>query len=371
MSKKRPPPGDSKPPYFKAFPSNFISGCIVLSAEEKGVYYTLLMVLYDRMEPIEDRTAKQRQDLARFCGISTRRFGVVLEALLAMPGKLFRDAEGRLSNERFERTLTEYRTNRADLSGGKTADKSKINGPINGDVFNENNGLNASRAGARANLPEARSQNPEQSLLAAAAGGEDQGQGKIDPVILESELSQVCAALGVDLRADTKRIAWPQQLARLKGEFGLSVALDILPAIETYAGQLKGSTVRSLMYLKDRALERKQARELADRIAGITTAREGAAAAAVTPEQWEAALRQFLALGSWPTDSLGPSPLMPGCRAPDALLDRASEFWQRQGNHPEAMHHGGTRGPWQHGKAGAVREVTPFAPRSTRASAAA
>jgi uncharacterized protein YdaU (DUF1376 family) len=361
MSKKKPAEAPQRRPFFKAWPSNFLGGCMVLSAEEKGVYYTLLMLLYDKWEPIDDSTVKKRQELARICGLSTRGFGTIVERLLAMPGKLKRDATGMLTNERFERARGGQIEDRSDLDDKKKASKSIINGGLNDAGLNENSDLTPSRTHTRANLPESRVHIPEQSHGAAAGGEEKQGQGKADPVALESELSQICTLLGVDMRADTKRITWPQQLMRLKTEFELDVQLDIIPAIKSYSGQLKGTAIRSLMYVKERALEHKQARLLADRIESVSTSRQQVSVAELTRDQWIDHLRQFLALGSWPSTSAGPSPLQPGCAAPGDILEQARAKWEAQGNHPEAMHHGGARVPWAPGKAGAVREVTPFA----------
>lgn len=360
MSKKRDQAEQQRRPFFKAWPSNFLGGCMVLSAEEKGVYYTLLMLLYDKWEPVDDSTVKKRQELARICGLSTRGFGTIVERLVALPGKLKRDATGMLTNERFERARGGQIEDRFDLDDKKKASKSILNDPLNVITLNENNGLTPSRTGARANLPESRVHIPEQSHTAAAAGGD----GKADIVTLESELSQICKALGVNLRDDTKRITWPQQLARLKGEHGLDVQLDILPAIASYAGQLEGRAIRSLMYVKTRALEHKAARLLADRIEGVTREREQVSVADLTRKQWHAHLQQFLALGSWPSGTLGPSPLQAGCLAPGDLIAKAELVWVHQGNHPEAMHHGGARVPWQPDKAGAVRIATEFARRS-------
>jgi hypothetical protein len=360
LTKKNAPAEIQRRPFFKAWPSNFLGGCVVLTAEEKGVYYTLLMLLYDKWEPVDDRTVKKRQELARICGLSTRGFGTIVERLVALPGKLKRDADGLLTNSRFERARGGQIEDRFDLEGEKKASKSFLNGPLNDPLLNDNNGLDHARARVRANLPESRVHIPEQSHTAAT----QEEALKDEITTLETELSQICRALGVTLQADTKRITWPQQLQRLKAEHGLDVQLDILPAIESYAGQLKGETVRSLMYLKDRALERKAARLLHDRIAGVTRERTEIDASKVTRDDWSERLKMFIELGTWAPSLYGPSPLEPGCLVPADMLTKAERYWIDQGNHPRAMHHGGTRVDWQAGKAGMVRESTPFARRS-------
>ena len=86
----------SSRPWYKRYPSDFISGTILLSAEEKGVYAVLLDLMYDRHAPITD----EPRELARICGCTTRRFGQIRDKLIEL-GKITR-AEGSLTNPRFE-----------------------------------------------------------------------------------------------------------------------------------------------------------------------------------------------------------------------------------------------------------------------------
>jgi hypothetical protein len=354
LTKKTPAPIATPRPYFKCFPSNFLQGCFALSPDEKAVYYTLIMKLYDGWSPIDDRTKRDRAYLAGLCGVSARNFFEIRDRLIAS-GKLFRTPEGLLSNRRFERA-------RASMFGDgeiyvelippkNEGDKSDLNRGINAPTLNENKDLTPSHARA----------SPE-SIVQSSGRVAEQGLGKDNEKRLEGELTRICRALGVDLQADTRRAAWPMQLVRLKAEHGLDVELDILPAIESYGDQPVIRTMKSLMYLKDRALEKKAGRLLADRLAGITRERHAATPPAeLTDLEWFKTLKIFLRTGVW-DPAHGPSPLQPGCLAPRDLITKAKAKWIEQGNHPVEMTVEGVgSSPWQPHSSRWVREATPFA----------
>lgn len=84
-------------PWYKRYPSDFIAGTVHLTAEEKGVYSTLLDLLYLKLAPIED----DGKELARICGCSTRRFNAIKKTLVEA-GKIVL-GDGKISNPRFER----------------------------------------------------------------------------------------------------------------------------------------------------------------------------------------------------------------------------------------------------------------------------
>ncbi len=87
----------SSRPWYQRYPADFIAGTIDLTAEEKGVYSTLLDLLYLKHAPIED----DGKELARICGCSTCRFNVIKRTLVEV-GKIVL-SEGKISNPRFER----------------------------------------------------------------------------------------------------------------------------------------------------------------------------------------------------------------------------------------------------------------------------
>lgn len=73
----------SDAPWVRWFASDFLNGVVDLDAEERGVYVTVLSLIFDRGAPIENDAAW----LARRCGCSTRRFNKIRDRLVA-DGKL-------------------------------------------------------------------------------------------------------------------------------------------------------------------------------------------------------------------------------------------------------------------------------------------
>ncbi len=75
-------------PWFKCYQSDWLSGAAALKAVERGIYFTLIAMMYDRREPLrEDRL------LARQCGATQRQFDDAL-ALLVETGKILRTEAG-------------------------------------------------------------------------------------------------------------------------------------------------------------------------------------------------------------------------------------------------------------------------------------
>lgn len=88
-------------PWFRFFPSDWISGVSGLSAAERGVYVTLLAIIYDRGGPVERDDAR----LARQCGLPKAGFARALHALIET-GKITED-DGCIFNNRAKNELTE------------------------------------------------------------------------------------------------------------------------------------------------------------------------------------------------------------------------------------------------------------------------
>lgn len=70
-------------PWVKVFPSDLLNGIVDLDAEQRGVYLTIMAMIWDRGAPLPD----DAQWLARRCGTSTRGFRRVRDSLIA-EGKL-------------------------------------------------------------------------------------------------------------------------------------------------------------------------------------------------------------------------------------------------------------------------------------------
>lgn len=371
-------------PYYKRYPTQFLRGIAHMSAEQIAVYTVLLESMYDAWQPIEDRTAKQRRDLARTCGLSVRKFGTVLDELIAAD-KLVRTASGRLSNRKFEQLARDqgidfrgdYRVDNRwenmshpkdqglitvatpEKNAKKPVDNRIDNRADNRGALNDTKGLEGENGGlrARANI-EHRTKNldstgPSAPLSIAAAE------------VIESEIQQICRAIGVDLRQDTKRAGWPHRWVRMRTEHRITVD-DMVAAIATIMPSIRPDQVKSLGLFKDRAIEKRVARELDDQLLGVGKVHQVAQVATFTEREWFDRLALFLSLGAWSRVEAGPSPLQPGCLAPADLLDRAEAKWNAQGQHPESMYVGNHKAAWIAGKTPQlVNSPAPFAARAT------
>ena len=70
-------------PWFRFFPSDWLSGVSGLSAAERGVYVTLLAIMYDHGGPV----VRDDSRLSRQCGLPKTGFIRALDGLIAI-GKI-------------------------------------------------------------------------------------------------------------------------------------------------------------------------------------------------------------------------------------------------------------------------------------------
>jgi uncharacterized protein YdaU (DUF1376 family) len=96
-------------PFIKFYPSDFLAGTSGLSPAERGVYITLLCLMYEADGPIVWDNAR----LARRCGLPKSSFIRVLDGLLSQ-GKLINVGD-MLSNKRAEKAIVD-RANRTQNS---------------------------------------------------------------------------------------------------------------------------------------------------------------------------------------------------------------------------------------------------------------
>lgn len=102
----------SDTPWIKFYASDWLAGTSGLSAAERGVYITILALIYEADGSIPHDEGR----LSRRCGVTKPAFSKLLAALLT-EGKLTLE-EGRLSNRRAETELAERksRSEKASLS---------------------------------------------------------------------------------------------------------------------------------------------------------------------------------------------------------------------------------------------------------------
>lgn len=146
----------SSRPWYKRYPSDFVSGTFMLTAEEKGVYAVLLDLMYDRGAPIPD----DAQELGRVCGCSTRRFKQVRDKLSSVGKITLKD--GLISNNRFEKQVKKEENEHEKLS--ENAAKSHLKRAENSTEAKEINDLE--KKGQEHNQkPDTRSQKERDSSL--------------------------------------------------------------------------------------------------------------------------------------------------------------------------------------------------------------
>lgn len=136
-------------PWYKRFPSDFITGTISLTLEEAGAYSYIIDLIHDRGGPIPD----DPQWIARVCGCSTRKWKVIRERLI-QAGKI---------NENDGLILEKRAVNDAENSakeGRKFAESGAKGGRKSHEIkapSSENNDLTKNRLKqSRSHIPEAR-----------------------------------------------------------------------------------------------------------------------------------------------------------------------------------------------------------------------
>ena len=316
--------------WYKRNPSKFLAATMGWTAEQKGIYSTLLDLMYDRAASLDD-AGEEAGKLARICGVSTYRFRIEVGRLLAL-NKLIRAPNGRLSNRRFERLMGEN-GGKLDENPGENSQKTpKKTGEKNTeknadfpDHARQANALAPTRAHAHeSRAREHRTQNTESRQS-------HNGEKKPDPIPVETKLARVCKILNVRLESDTSRAAWPRQLIELEAA-GLDFEQDIVPAIQAFTGDR--SAIRSLKYFTKAATERKTNRETAAKVRTIMDETVVADVSSLSPDQWVKAMVSLGQSGIWNAEVYGPPPTRPGCLAPPDLIARFLEVWTAQGSHP-------------------------------------
>lgn len=137
----------SSRPWYKRFPSDFISGTISLTLEEAGAYSYIIDLIHDRGGPIPD----DPQWIARVCGCSTRKWKSIRESLI-QAGKIS-EVDGLITQKRAENDTQNWAKEGRNLAengskGGRKPSEKKV-------TPSKNNNLTGNR------LKHSRSQKPE------------------------------------------------------------------------------------------------------------------------------------------------------------------------------------------------------------------
>lgn len=99
-------------PWFKFYPSDFLAGTSGLTAAERGVYITVLALMYE----YEGEVKLDHSRLARRCGVPSGSFKKILAALLD-EGKLIQTDTG-ISNERAMKEIADRQKHISTLRSG-------------------------------------------------------------------------------------------------------------------------------------------------------------------------------------------------------------------------------------------------------------
>lgn len=156
-------------PWHKRYHGDALTGFMVLTLEERGAFQTVLDMIYDTGGPIPDN----ENILARYMGVSTRKWRSLRHALIDVHGKISVDENGRLTNERaiseIENAAKTSRKNSENASKtNRKNDEPEKNGNENSD--GPENSLPYARA-----FPETRDQIIEPSVLANSRSLDLQG----------------------------------------------------------------------------------------------------------------------------------------------------------------------------------------------------
>jgi len=109
-------------PWYKRFPSDFISGTISLTLEEAGAYSYIIDLIHDRGGPIPDDS----QWIARVCGCSTRKWNTIRGRLIQA---------GKISEK--DGQILSFRAVKDAENGAKEARKLSENGAKGAEKTNE------------------------------------------------------------------------------------------------------------------------------------------------------------------------------------------------------------------------------------------
>jgi len=112
----------SAEPWFKFYPSDWLSGTSTLSAGERGVYITIVAAIYDEGGPIK----RSDDRLARQCGLPKAGFVRALAALIDL-GKI-EENDGYICNARAKTEITERETRLSKNRLGAEISNSKRRG---------------------------------------------------------------------------------------------------------------------------------------------------------------------------------------------------------------------------------------------------
>ena len=283
----------SRTPWHKHYHQDALLGMASLSVELRGVYYTLLDLMYDRKGPLAE---SDQMMAARMC-CSVKKWQKYREALLDA-GKIHLDSDGRITNNRFENEL-------------KISCKRAENGAKGGRARHENqkspNENNASTEIGLKQTPKPQNQIPEK-------------EGAKAPSVRASEFVETTEAIWKLLPSRKRKLTSKAKLVKpvtkiLKAGHSSDVVIAAVarcysePRHKEDGGQFAPA---AYSFLADGVWENYAPQVAAD-------------GADPDLSTWQNAMRLFVETGQWSSQVYGPKPGEPGCRVPDGLLN----YWRK------------------------------------------
>lgn len=179
-------------PFIKFYPSDFLAGTSGLSPAERGVYITLLCLIFENDGPVTRDDGR----LARRCGLPKGPFRKILGALMD-EGKII-EADGSLSNSRAEKALIDRHlrskngTHAATERWREQKEKNEQKqGEENASAYAD--ALPAQCVGDASQKPE-----PESREIELPSSSETEVLGQHDPPDDDDDFSDLLEAAGVD-----------------------------------------------------------------------------------------------------------------------------------------------------------------------------
>lgn len=222
----------SASPWVRFYPSDWLAGTRGMTAAETGIYMTLIMMMYERQEPIRD----DRPRLARLCGASNAVFKRAIEQLVE-DGKII-EREGGLWNERVEKELS-YRREIATVA------REKANSKWDKKRKENNDSPMPQHHGSSTPADASQSQNQKEYYAAPRVGSIDQRIGELYDALGVTDETKLPSLLTF-----SEPIRWVSA--------GCDIDADIIPALRSIAA--RGKTVKSWSYCSDAVFEARDRR---------------------------------------------------------------------------------------------------------------
>jgi uncharacterized protein YdaU (DUF1376 family) len=314
----------SSNPWFKFFPSDWIGGTVNLTPSERGVYITLLAMIYEHGGSLPRDDAR----LARACGMPKAGFAKVLHSLISQR-KIEVESDGSLTNNRAK---TEVATRGARIKSAKENaiarwDKTESENAIPHDEKTKQN-----QQQSDATAPDPHMRNPCYTIFqkpeardATHLGARQRVEDQASPPHAEPSSRNLAAELVACLPPMSgwpiaTTIVPPAGISRLIAE-GCDIDRHVLPAVRQVAARAHAAkrAIASWAFFEAAIRDAKAADK------SLASAPPPFEAKPIDDDTYRRWLIRWRDRGDWPTGTarefIGPPPGSPDCRVPQRLID--------------------------------------------------